>query len=199
MYYPLMIDLKEKNVTVFGGGKVAVRKVMKFIQYGAFVTVVSPHISDELYDIEKVNYDKIKIINENFSIKYLDQIILVIAATSDRKVNKEIAMYCNEKNILCNVVDSLDESTFIVPSSIRRGDMTIAISTMGKSPSLCKKIKEELEERYPDEFAEYVDLLGETRQIILEKETDDKKKRKILKEITNMNLKELKVFLNQYK
>lgn len=194
MYYPLMIDLKQKSVVVFGGGNVAKRKVEKLLEYGANVRVVSQDILNGIAEFENTFETSISIVKDTYSSKYICDCILVIAATCDRNTNEQIASYCSENNILCNVVDDMDSSSFIVPSSMRCGDMTIAISTMGKSPSLCKKIKEDLETRYCDEFAIYVELLGQVRKIILQKENDAQEKKRILKEITDMNLDELKKF-----
>lgn len=85
-----------------------------------------------------------------------------------------------------------------MPSSIKRGDLVISVSTMGKSPMLASKIRKELEEKYTDEYEEYIFLLGEARNIILQK-FNDEEKRQMLKSIIDMNIDKLKEFIENNK
>ena len=110
------------------------------------------------------------------------------------EINKKIGIFCREKDKLVNVVDNPDLSNFIVPSCLKRGDLIISVSTCGKSPSLASKIKKDLEVTYDDSYEEYVNLLGEIRIKILEKYNDSREKKKLLNEIINLSLEELKKY-----
>ncbi|SHH52977.1 precorrin-2 dehydrogenase/sirohydrochlorin ferrochelatase family protein [Tepidibacter thalassicus] len=188
MFYPMMINLKNKKVTVIGGGKVAFRKVKKFLEFDCDIKVVSPLYIDKFESLK----DKITIIEDEYKKEYIKDSFLVVASTSNKELNEDIAIYCRENNILCNVVDDINLSDFIVPSSIKRGDLVISVSTMGKSPSLSSKIRKELEEKYDEEYEEYVNILGEMRALVLKKCNDESEKKKILNEIVNLNIEELK-------
>lgn len=191
--YPIMINLENKLVSVIGGGKVALRKVKKLIEYNCNIVVISPEFVDEFQKLKQ----EVKLVEEKYSPKQIGNSSLVIAATSDKKINESISEYCKNNNILCNVVDDINLSDFIVPASIKRGDLTISISTMGNSPSLAVKIKKEIEQKYTDEYIDYVKLLGQMREIILEKYTDEDEKKKILNELVNLDYEELKKRRNQ--
>ncbi|KGM94698.1 siroheme synthase [Clostridium novyi A str. 4552] len=198
MYYPLMINIDNKNIIVVGGGKVAFRKSKKLLEFGACVTVISPCVLEKFNSLKLEFSDKLKIIQDYFKSTYIENAYLVIGATSDKNINQKISNYCKKKRILCNIVDNIKESDFIVPSSIKRGDLIISVSTMGKSPMLCSKIRKELENRYTDVYEEYIFLLGEARNIILKKFNNEEKK-KMLQVIINMDINKLKKFIEDNK
>lgn len=195
MYYPLMIDIEDKLIAVIGGGKVALRKVKKFLEFQGKVRVISPEFLDEFKELKNRFSGKLEIIEDKFKEDYIKDAFLVIGATDRAEINKDISTYSRKNNILCNIIDNMGLSDFIVPSSIKRGSLVISISTMGKSPSLAAKIKRDLENTYSEEYEEYIDLLGEARKLILKNYNDDVEKRKILKDIINMPIEELKRFI----
>lgn len=166
-YYPVNLALENKRCLVAGAGKVAERKVKRLLEYGAKVLVISPKITPGLNALAK----KKKIIFENRRIKLsdLNGACLVIAATADRKLNSAIASYCRNKGILINVVDSPKDCNFILPSIIRRGALTISISTDGVSPALAKKIRQELEARFGPEYAKLLRIMKVIRTQALKK------------------------------
>ncbi|WP_242967892.1 precorrin-2 dehydrogenase/sirohydrochlorin ferrochelatase family protein [Tepidibacter mesophilus] len=181
-----MINLDNKNVTIIGGGKVAFRKAKKFLEFNCKIKVISPSFIEEFYSIE------VKLINDEYREDYLKESFIVIAASSNKKVNEDIDNYCKENNIMCNRADNKELSDFIVPSSIKRGNLVISVSTMGNSPSLASKIRKELESNYGVEYEEYVNILGDIRNLVLKNCTDKNEKKKILNELVNLNLEELK-------
>lgn len=183
-----MLNISNKKVIVIGGGKVAFRKTKKFLEYDCKVTVISERFIEEFEDIK----EHIEMIYRNYSDIFIKDAFFVVAATSSKEVNKRVANDCNENNILCNVVDDIEKCDFIVPSSIKRGSLVLSVSTLGKSPSLVSSIRKELEEKYTEEYKAYVDILGDIRMLVLEKCSDIKKRKKILKEIINLNLEDLK-------
>lgn len=188
MSYPIMIDLKGKEITVIGGGKIAYRKVNNFLKFGYEVTVVSREFIEDFKKIE----NKIKIIKDEYSEKYIKDSFIVVAATNNKKVNESIGMFCRSNNKLVNVIDDQKLSNFIVPSCVKRGDLVISISTGGKSPSLASKIRKDLEIQYDDSYEEYLILLGELREQILEKYNNPSIRKDLLNKIINLNYDELK-------
>lgn len=188
MNYPIMIDLKGKEITVIGGGKIAYRKVNNFLKFGYEVTVVSREFIEDFKKIE----NKIKIIKDEYSEKYIKDSFIVVAATNNKKVNESISMFCRTNNKLVNVIDNQKLSNFIVPSCVKRGDLVISISTGGKSPSLASKIRKDLEIQYDDSYEEYLILLGELREQILEKYNNPSIRKDLLNKIINLNYDELK-------
>ena len=188
MNYPIMIDLKGKEITVIGGGKIAYRKVNNFLKFGYEVTVVSREFIEDFKKIE----NKIKLIKDEYSEKYIKDSFIVVAATNNKKVNESIGMFCRTNNKLVNVIDNQKLSNFIVPSCVKRGDLVISISTGGKSPSLASKIRKDLEMQYDDSYEEYLILLGELREQILEKYDNPSIRKDLLNKIINLNYDELK-------
>ncbi|MDQ0558096.1 precorrin-2 dehydrogenase/sirohydrochlorin ferrochelatase family protein [Paraclostridium ghonii] len=185
-----MVKLDCKEITIIGGGKIAYRKAKNFIDFGYMVKVISLDFNKKFKDIES----KIELIRDEYKEEYIENSFIVVAATNNRDINKSIGMYCNQKNKLVNIVDDPTLSSYIVPSTVKRGDLIIGVSTCGKSPSLAAKIKRDLEKTYDDSYEEYIELLGTIRNKILEKYDDPYKKKQLLNEIINLNLEELKKY-----
>ena len=173
-YYPIYLNLKNRLCVVVGGGAVAERKVKSLVACDARVLVISPELNQELQEL----YQKglIRYRRGNFSREDLSEACLVIGATDSRQTNSEIAEQARKQGILVNIVDSPEECDFIVPATVERGDLLIGISTGGKSPALARNIREELEERYGEEYAEFLNLMGELREV-LKKEMPDQQQR----------------------
>ncbi|MFH1454033.1 MAG: bifunctional precorrin-2 dehydrogenase/sirohydrochlorin ferrochelatase, partial [Armatimonadota bacterium] len=133
-YLPVNINLKNKNCLVAGAGKVALHKIKILLKFGADIKVVAPAQDKEV--LRLFRNSKIKLIKRKFTASDLKNIHLVIAATSSRETNKKISELTRRKNILINVVDDAQLSSFIMPAIIKSGDLNIGISTSGKSPAL---------------------------------------------------------------
>ncbi len=165
-YYTACLKVTDKPVLVAGGGDVARRKVASLSDCGARVTVTSPKLDSVL---EYMAFQKEIIWKErNFKPSDVDDMFLVIAATDDRETNKLIAKLCKSKDILCNVVDAPEECTFIVPSSVERGPLSISVSTSGISPTLAASIRQELEMAYGEEYGTFLELVGTLRALVIE-------------------------------
>lgn len=182
-----MIEIEEKLVCIVGGGRVALRKAKKLLEYGARVMVISPEFDEGFKESE----DRISLIRDSYRPEYIEDAFLVIAGTSESEVNKIISADCRGKGIMCNVIDNLNSSDFIVPSTVKRGDLVISVSTSGKSPALSKKIRGEIEKVYGEEYTERVRLLGEIREMVLKNSRDIESREEIFKNIVNLDLKEL--------
>lgn len=188
MFYPVNLNLDNMEIIIVGGGNVALRKCMNFLDFGKSVTVLAPEFDSRFLELG----NKVDLINDIFKEEYIDKFDIVVAATDDKEVNEEIACICRKKSKLINVVDSRDLSDFTVSSYVKRGDLLIGISTGGKIPALSAKIRRDLEEIYDESFAEYVDLLGELREKIIKKYEDKIERKKVLKALVELDIEELK-------
>ena len=144
-----------------GGGSVAERKIGMLLEHQASVTVISPTLCQGLQHLAEQG--AIQTIIRNYHTGDLEEAFLVIAATDDPCINTAIADQRGKQRALVNVVDNPEISDFIVPALVRRGDITIAISTAGKSPALARKIRAELEKNFGAEYASLVRLVNEVR------------------------------------
>lgn len=188
MFYPVNLNLDNMEIIIVGGGNVALRKCMNFLDFGKSVTVLAPEFDSRFLELG----NKVDLINDIFKEEYIDKFDIVVAATDDKEVNEEIACICRKKSKLINVVDSRDLSDFTVSSYVKRGDLLIGISTGGKIPALSAKIRRDLEEIYDESFAEYVDLLGELRKKFIKKYEDKTERKEVLKALVKLDIEELK-------
>ena len=166
-YYPIYMDIENKPVLVIGGGKVALRKVKTLLEYGAIVRIVSPKLIAELEQL----LDGVRCIwiAKEYSTEDIKDAVLVFACTEKEEVNAKIAEDAKVNYRPINVVDDPDKCSFIVPSVLIRGDLSIAVSTGGSSPLVARKIREELEALYTEDMEIYLDLLRNWRQEVKEK------------------------------
>jgi precorrin-2 dehydrogenase/sirohydrochlorin ferrochelatase len=171
VYYPVFLNLKDRKIVVVGGGKVAERKILALLRSGADPTVISPEITGKIEREKKRG--RIKHIRRQYRKGDLRGVFLVIAATDSSAINENIS---RDAPCLVNVVDTPRLCNFIVPSVMKRGAMTIAISTGGISPALSRSIRKELEKLYQSEFSEYLKSLRSIRAEAL-KEIGDKRRR----------------------
>ena len=190
MLYPINLKLDELDVVIIGGGEVAYRKCKNFLEFNKNVNIVSKQILNKFYDLK----GNIKIIKDDYKEIYIKDASVIIAATNNRELNMEIGLYCRAKNKLVNVVDNIEISNFTVSSYIKRGDLLISVSTGGKSPSLSSKIKKEIEERYTEDYEEYLNVLGDIRKKVIKKYEDKSKRKDVLNMLVTLDLEELKKF-----
>lgn len=175
--YPVFLNLSNKRVYVIGGGKIAARKLKGLIHSGAILTVISPTISESI--LSYVNQGVIHWMQKTFEKSDIEDAFFVISATNDPLVSSELQK-CIKPDQLVNYADDFSHANTIIPSVIRRGRLAIAVTTSGASPSLTKRIKNELETQYGDEYEEYVEFLMEKRAYIQENIKDVKHRRKLL-------------------
>lgn len=188
MFYPINLKIDDMKIVIIGGGKVAYRKCMNFLAFNKKVLVVSKEFVEGFEEIK----NQVEIIKDFYDEKYIKDAFVVVAATNNKEVNHQIGTYCRQHNKLVNVVDDKELSNFTVPSFVKRGDLLLSVSTGGKSPSLSRKIRKDLEEVYDDSYEEYVELLGQAREMIIENTSDIKERRKRLKELLDLSFDELR-------
>jgi siroheme synthase-like protein len=160
-FYPMFLKISRKKCVVVGGGRVALRKVRALLEHGASVEVISPDPCPELSKLAESG--KIKVLRRSYKAGDLQGAFLAIAASDDSDINRQVVKEAKAEAALVNAVDDAENSDFIVPSSVRRGDMTIAVSTAGRSPALARKIRTKLEKEFGAEYASLVRLIAEVR------------------------------------
>jgi precorrin-2 dehydrogenase / sirohydrochlorin ferrochelatase len=164
-YFPIFLDLQQKNCVVVGGGRVAERKVLNLLRAGALITVISPQMSPALRRLEKKG--KIQQRSRRFRSGDLKSAYLAIAATDNREINERVYYEASALRIPVNVVDDPSLCSFIAPAIISRGDILLAISTGGESPSLAKALRKKLEKEIGPEYIHLLKILGAVRKKIL--------------------------------
>ena len=160
-YYPMMVDLAGRRCLVVGGGRVAERKVALLLEAGADVAVVSPVVTPRIADLAARG--AIRLARRTVRSADLDRAFLAFAATDDAEVNQGVAREVRSAGGLVNVADAPEACDFHVPSVVRRGDLTIAISTGGGSPALAKRLRQRLEATIGPEYAAFLAALRELR------------------------------------
>jgi precorrin-2 dehydrogenase/sirohydrochlorin ferrochelatase len=163
-YYPIFLDIKDKNCLVVGGGSVGVRKAEALEKSGANVKVISDRFSagfgrlkTRAVCLEKKAYEK----------KDVNGMFLVFAATDNAELNRQIKKDASRLNILCNVADAPDKSDFVLPSIVDKGDLVVAVSTSGSSPATAKKIRQNLEDYFGPEYTKFLQMMGNIRKRLL--------------------------------
>lgn len=164
-YYPVCLDVRNRDCLVVGGGGVGTRKVRTLVSCGAVVTVVSPEVSSHLLQMADDNV--IGLLKRPYRRDDLQGKFLVIGATNDEILNQQIYADAGSLNMLCNIADRPASCNFILPSIVKRGDLTISISTSGTSPAFAKHLRKRLENEFGNEYSVFLDLMGRVRKKLL--------------------------------
>ncbi|OIJ10797.1 hypothetical protein BKP37_17195 [Anaerobacillus alkalilacustris] len=180
--YPVQLNLHNKSVVIVGGGKIAERKLLKLLETGAKITVISPTITNTIK--ANVAQEIVKWKQKEFFSEDIDDAFLIIAATNSPKINLQVLESCNDQQLI-NLVDNPVQSNFIVPATITRGKLSISVSTSGASPGLAKKIICEIANQYDSSYESYIDFLAQCRTEVQQKVAEGEMRSKILKELLN--------------
>ncbi|HZK18532.1 MAG TPA: bifunctional precorrin-2 dehydrogenase/sirohydrochlorin ferrochelatase [Clostridia bacterium] len=180
-YYPVLLDLNSRACLVVGGGSVAERKIKSLLSCGARVRVVSPDLTLDLK--EMVSKGKLEYLERGFQKGDTKGFFIVICATDKEEVNRQVAEECRESDKPVNVVDDPPKCSFILPAIVRRGALTVSVSTAGKSPLLAAKIRRSLEGKFSPEYGEILDLLGNLRKEIIGDVKDPKQRLKMFEKM----------------
>jgi precorrin-2 dehydrogenase/sirohydrochlorin ferrochelatase len=164
-YYPVHLNIQNRNCLVVGGGSVGTRKVITLLDCGANVTVISPVVSHQLRDFSISG--SIKLRERPYQSGDLDGMFLVIGATDDEELNRKISDDADRLNTLCNIADRPEVCNFILPSIVQRDDLVITISTSGRSPAMAKKLRKTLESQFGEEYGLFLKLMGAIRKKLL--------------------------------
>lgn len=156
--FPIFLDLRGKKVLIVGGGHVALRKAERLAPYGASITAVAPEFAPGFAALSGVTA-----LERRFQPGDVEGAALVIAATDDAELNAAVSELCAWEGIPVNVVDDLALCSFVFPALVRRGELSVGISTGGASPSAAQYIRRLVEEQVPDGFEEILDFLAARR------------------------------------
>ncbi|HTC55126.1 MAG TPA: bifunctional precorrin-2 dehydrogenase/sirohydrochlorin ferrochelatase [Candidatus Sulfotelmatobacter sp.] len=176
--FPMFVKLEGKRCFVVGAGKVGEPKIGSLIETGARVHVVALEASEGVH--RWANAGKITLELRAFAPADLDEAFLAVVATASRALNGSIYREAQQRGILCNVVDVPEYCDFYYPAVVRRGDLQIAVSTSGQSPSLAQRVRQQLERQFGPGYVRWVAELGETRKLVLASPLDPKRKSELL-------------------
>lgn len=181
--FPIFLKLEGRRCLVIGAGQVAEGKIRGLLDAGASVQVVAPKA---VLQIQKWAWEgAISWKPRTFEPKDLDQVSIVVAATSSSEVNGQIFQEARLRNVLCNSVDDPENCDFYYPAVVKRGDLQIAISTGGRSPALAQRLRQELEQQFGPEYEAWVEELGEARERLTAGPLDAEARRKLLHELAS--------------
>ena len=142
-YFPLFINIKEKDILVFGGGNIATRRIKAMLPYGACIRIVAPEISEELQQLAEQNGNLI-LDYRKYKLSELQKPDFVLAATNDEKVNQTIFRECRHKGILVNVASNRELRDFYFPGVVQQGDITVGITANGKNHKKAAEVTEQI-------------------------------------------------------
>ncbi len=181
--FPIFLKVDKLRVLIVGGGDAGSEKLRFLLKSSPFakVTLVAPEISDEINTLS-IQYPNMVLVNREFRSDDLEGEDIVIAATENHELNREIRIQAKKKKILVNVADTPDLCDFYLGSIVTKGDLKIAISTNGKSPTFAKRLREFLEDALPDDLQIVIDNLNEIRGKL---KGDFAHKIKVLNELTS--------------
>lgn len=155
--YPVSLVLEGQSVLVVGGGAVATRKVEGLLPYDVSVTIVAPALTDALRALADAGRCAWRA--KTYDAEDLHGADIVFVATDDESVNAQAYRDASGRHLMINVADRPELCTFFLPSVLRRGRLSIAVSTEGASPLTARRLRNDLEERIPASFEAYLDLL----------------------------------------
>jgi len=170
--FPVLLNLSGKLVVVVGGGAVGLRKLAAILESGAAVRLIDPRPRSDLPT--GVNH-----IAEAYHAEHLDGAALAFASATP-EVNAQVVSDCRARGVWVNAATSPTDGDFALPAVVRRGELTLAVSTGGASPALARRIREKLEAEFDDAFAEWVRVLAEVRAEVLAKVADEARRRELL-------------------
>lgn len=165
--FPLFLKLRGRICLVVGAGKISEGKIVGLLEAGAHVRVVAPSATDRILQWHKAK--KIRLQKRAFRTSDLNGIVLVVAATNSPEVHDEIYRHAQARRVLCNIVDVPALCDFYYPAVVRRGKLQVAISTEGASPSLARRLREELDLAFGPEYGAWLTHLSRERKKLLAK------------------------------
>lgn len=202
-YFPFFVDLKGKKGLIVGGGTIAYHKICKLLPYESDLEVIAKSFNDEILSLKDI-YDQgdentdspeesFTLVERDFKDSDIDGKLFVIAATDDAGLNAHIYDICTEKGILVNVVDDKDRCGFMFPSLVKKGKLSIGISTEGASPRIATIYRKKLEEEIPDEMEEILLYLESIRPAVKTAIGEEKVRAQMFKEVADECLSTLSI------
>jgi siroheme synthase-like protein len=179
----MFLKLEGKRCLVIGAGAIGESKINGLLESGASIRVVALEATSAVCELARDG--RITLELRAFVPDDLDKTFLAVAATTSRRLNGTIYRAAQSRGVLCNVVDVPDLCDFYYGAVVRRGDLQIAVSTNGNSPSLAQRIRQQLERQFGPAYGPWVAELGATRQQILASDIDPQRKRDLLNSLAS--------------
>jgi precorrin-2 dehydrogenase/sirohydrochlorin ferrochelatase len=176
--FPMFLKLEGRRCLVVGAGKVGEPKIGGLLATGARVHVVALDASPAVREWARAG--KLELELRAYAAEDLEGAFLAVVATHSRSLNERVYDEAQRRRVLCNVVDVPELCDFFYPAVVRRGDLQIAVSTSGQSPSLAQKIRQQLEKQFGPGYEAWVAELGETRKLILASDLEKERKLDLL-------------------
>ena len=188
-YYPVFLNINNRPCLVVGGGGVGTRKVETLLDCGARVTVISPQVSERLSEL--AGQGRIVLIQREYRETDLGDAFLVIGATDNPAVNHRLHRNAEARGRLCNIVDQPDRCNFVLPAVIRQGDLSIAVSTAGKSPAFARHLRRQMESMFGPEYGPFLDLMGAIREKLLARKHPPEYRKSLFEQLIRSSLLEM--------
>lgn len=184
-YFPFYTNISNKTFLIIGGGTVALEKVNRLRRFTDSIIVIAPNTEIEGIETEDPlrGADKVQILRREYREEDLSLGDYVVAATGIREVDRRVAEDCRSRKIPVNVVDDQEYCDFIFPGIVKRGPLTVAISTSGTSPAYAMQLRRELEEILPERIEEILERMGEIRGEVAARVSDQKMRASVYKKI----------------
>jgi len=178
--FPIFLKLEGRRCLVVGAGTIGMQKIGGLIDAGAEIVVVDPSPSTQFRELYGT---RVKLREREYAASDLNDVYLVIAATSDESVNRRIYDESQRRGILVNVVDVPPLCDFYYGAVVRRGALVVAVSSQGESPHLAQRVRDEINALLPDELEEVVKQIGEERRRILREHPPGAQRLQLLRDL----------------
>ncbi|ERF48327.1 NAD(P)-binding protein [Staphylococcus arlettae] len=176
-HMPILLDLTNKSIVIIGGGAIAERRVNKLMQFDAYITVMSPTLTaklQKLYEQQQIQW-----LAQEYNKHHLPPAALVVVATNNKKVNQLVKQELPPQTLL-NMASDGEQGDVVFPGILKRGKLSMSVSTLGASPKLTAAILAELQQQFPPDYEQYVDFLYHCRQQIKQSNMSHAEQQKLL-------------------
>jgi len=161
-FFPLYLNLQNRKIVLIGGGKIALKKLKKLVDFTLDITVISKEVSNEF--LEFATKYNIPIYKKAYQKSDIDGYDIVVVATNTQDLHKQIYQESRSSRVLVNSIDNIKYCDFIFPSYIKKGDLTISISTSGASPAMTKRLRIYIEKLLPSNIVEFLEEMKRLRE-----------------------------------
>lgn len=187
-YFPFFVEAQGMNCLIVGGGMVALQKVGVLLEYGAAVRVVADRVCPAIREL--AGQGALSLLERPYEDRDLDGAGVVVAATSDQELNRQISEKCRARRIPVNVVDVEEECSFIFPALVKDGDIVVGISTGGASPAMAKQLKQRIREAIPKGAGDLTAWLKRIRPLVKERVASQPARKAVFTELVRRALAE---------
>ena len=185
-YFPAFVKLERKKILIVGGGRVALEKLQHLLDFSMDIHIIAKDYSDDMFHL--IQSHSLSYQQKDYVVGDIKGFDIIIIAVDDISLQAQIYGESRPFRCLCNAVDSIDYCDFIFPSYIKKGDLTVAISTSGASPALAKQLRIYLQKLIPESITEFLNEMKGLRKTL----PKGKKRMQLLEEKAKAYIKKLK-------